>query len=104
MKYYEILLQQCARHAGNNQEWETFNHETKKFGELKEVRVWLKENYGNNKTKTKMYSDDKNGKPQHCGYIYSSKGTDRGENGKPYHFFQQDWVEIRECKAKTIIV
>ena len=102
-KYYKVSVTQTGRAINNKQEnYSCFNEMTKEFSTIKEVKEWLKEEYGKCK-KIKTYTDDKKNQSHHTGYIYSFKNSDCSHSPVE-SWYQQDWVSIKEIKATPIII
>ena len=101
MKYYELHISETSKPIGSKDNYSMFNKETKYFDSIKDIQAYLKETYGGHK-KEKMYIDDKNGKPKQSGWIYCYRNKDWSHNSESW--LQQDWIEIREIHAETIII
>ena|SRR5258708_35617139 len=102
MKYYEVLTTNTAKPIGRTDESYTiFDVQKKQFASLPEVSKYLAETYGDCKRQT-MFIDTKQGIAKQAGWVYCFKNNDISHNSKPW--YQQDWVEVREIKAKTILV
>ena len=109
MKYYTVHVTQTGKALGSKapagEGYSIFNEEEKRFFSLDACKSFLREAYGKNK-RVKMYRDMPDGSAKHTGYIYSFRNEDlshaRSDDNKPW--YQQDWVEVREVEATTIII
>ena len=103
-KYYEVLVTMTGKTIGDKspkgEGYAIFHQETKRFITIRQAREWIQAEY-NNKKKEKMYVDGKNEQVQQIGWIYCFKNSDMSHNSKPW--YQQDWIEIKEIKATTIL-
>lgn len=100
MKYYEVIISKTSKVAGNNTDWQTYDRQRKQFATIAEVKDYLtNECYYKGHKRVKMYRNE----GEHCGYIYSwtEKGSVQGDYST---YNMQDWVEVRELKATTVIV
>lgn len=106
-KYYEVHVRMTGKAIGSKEAmghgYSGFGREKEQFETLAEVKTYLKEKYGSHR-REKMFVDGNDSHssgftPIHVGYIYKFKNSDH-EN----KWYQQDWVEVKEIKATTIIV
>ena len=81
-----------------DRDFSIFNQETKEFGTLEDAKEWLKSEYFYCKTTYPIYRDV-DGKSVKVGKIYAFKGSEF-QDGKKWHYYQQDWIELREVNAK----
>jgi len=108
MQYYEVSVRCTGKTVGDKRQagFDLLDIYVKTFGTIAEAKAFIKEQYGGRK-KQKMFVDKKDGSTQHVGYIYSlgiveDVSHTRSEDNKPW--YQQDWVEVKEIKATTIII
>jgi len=102
IKYFKVLIDETSKPMGNNQEdYRTFNQTSETFKSVKEAKNWLKDKYQNVK-KVKMLRDKKDKSSYQTGWIYCFKNKDWSHNSESW--FQQDWVELREVKEKTVLI
>ena len=101
-KFYEVEVHSTAKTVGSKDEsWQRYDDRTEQFATLDGVKQWLDNAY-NKTSRQKMYRDTKDGAVQHVGYIYKL-GKQPGYGSDP-DYYQQDWVEVKEIKAKTILI
>lgn len=100
--YYRIRILRTSKRISSKQEdYQTFDDETKDFETLEQVKSFLQENYGKVK-KVKMYVETKDRNGEHIGWIYCFVNSDVSHNTK--RWYQQDWVEVSEVTEKRIVV
>ncbi len=97
--YYRIDVT-CTGKTGKD-DFSTFDNISKSFGTIKEVKEWLKEQYGKCK-RIPMYSN-KDNKAAKVGYIYCFKNAD-WSHAPVKHWYQRDWVEVKEVQESTVVV
>jgi hypothetical protein len=104
MKYYEIIIEQTSKPRGKSKVdyYQRFHEETKVFNTLPEVREYLKETYGKCKT-SMIFRDKKDGTTEPIGTVYHFNNSDISHSPEE-KWHQQDWVEVREIKATSVIV
>lgn len=100
-KYYEVQRTRTCKAIGSKEGYYIWDKEAKGFANLKEVKDFLKEEYGTSK-REKMYIDDIEGSTKHTGYIYhyntpKASYDDQAKNN-------MDWVEVKEINATTVLV
>jgi hypothetical protein len=100
-KYYEVHRERTCKAIGSKDHHYIWDGEKKQFSTIADVKEFLKDEYGTCK-RTKMYRDNKDGSSKHVGYIYHYNTPkvsydDQAKNN-------QDWVEVLEIKATTIII
>jgi len=100
-KYYEVQRTRTCKAIGSKQGYYQWDKQTKKFHTIKEIKDFLKKEYGNCK-RDKIYIDDKDDNAKHVGYIYcyNTLKASYDDNAKN----NQDWVNVYEIKATTIII
>lgn len=101
MIYYEIDRIRTCKAIGSKSDYNTWDHDTKSFASIGEAKAFLAGEYSKSK-RTKMYVDTKSGETKHVGYIYhyntpKASYDDQAKNN-------QDWIEVKEIKATTIII
>ena len=97
MKYVEVYITKQSKPAGNQNDYYTYDLQTKRFKDMKEFKQWLKEEYGNSKRQT-MYRDDKDGNAVKVGYVISFK-TKEYEDGKYKTYYESHWIEVMEVET-----
>lgn len=100
-KYYEVLVSQTCKAIGSKENYYLWNKETKKFHTVKEIKDFLKEQYGKCKRK-KIYNDGITGEPKHVGYTYHYNTPKVSHDDQPKNNI--DWVTMQEIKATPIII
>jgi len=101
MKYYEVHRDRTCKAIGKNSDWYKWDKDTNEFGTVANVKKFLREEYGSCK-RSKMYRDGKDNEPLHIGFIYHYNTPKCSYDDQPKN--NQDWVEVREITAETIIV
>jgi len=101
IKYYELIIDYTAKQAGSKGLFERYDQETKTFKTIKKAKDFLKEKYYHCKKKSNMYIDNKDGTRQKVGTIYHYKNQFYKTEGTS---FCQDWIELREVKAKPVLI
>lgn len=99
--YYEAQRTRTCKAVGSKDGYYSWDKETKRFATIQEAKAFLKEEYGTCK-RSKIYNDGIDGSPKHVGYMYHYNTgkvsyDDTAKNN-------QDWVEVKEIKATTIII
>ena len=104
MKYVEAYITKQSRSAGNQNNYYTYDKQTKQFKDMKEFKVWLKEEYGNSKRQT-MYRDDKDGNAVKVGYVIGFKTKEYEELNNGHYgyktYYCLDWIEVIEVETKN---
>lgn len=101
MKYYEVQIDKTCKPIGSKTGFYQYDKETLQFPSIADVKAFLKEQYGTCK-KVKIYNDGITGEVKHVGYIYcyntpKCSYDDTAKNN-------QDWTEVKEINATTIII
>lgn len=99
MSYIEVYITKQSKRAGNQNNYYTYDKETKQFKTMEECKKWLKEEYGTSQRKV-MYRDDKEGNAVKVGYVIGFKNYDY-EDGKKYTTYESHWIEIVEVETKN---
>jgi hypothetical protein len=94
-----MTINKTARPMGKNNDWETYDHQLLWFGNKKEIKTYLNENYFYCKTIYKTYQDGYKGQ---TGRIYAFKsGPVSYDDCKHY---EQHWVNIYTINSKPLII
>jgi len=101
-KYFEVLITKTSKAIGSREGYQIFDNQTETFKTINEIKEWLKETYKNCK-RVKMYQDNKNNESRQTGWIYCFKNAD-WSHSPVENWWQQDWIEVREIKAKNILI
>ena len=101
MKYYEVHRTLTCKAIGSKAGFYTYDKTTDKFKTIAEVKQFLKDTYGKCK-KQKIYNDGITGEAKHVGYIYCYNTPKVSYDDQPKN--NQDWTEVKEIKATTIII
>ena len=102
MKYVESYITKQSKLAGNQNNYYTYDKQTKQFKDMKEFKQWLKDEYGKSQRKI-MYRDDKDGNAVKVGYVIGFKNHDY-ENGKRYTYYESHWIEVVEVETHNPFV
>ena len=97
MQYVEAYITKQSKLAGNQNNYYTYDKQTKQFKDMKEFKVWLKDEYGKCKRQP-MYRDDKEGNAVKVGYVMHFKK----EIYDDYKFktsYNLDWIEVVEVET-----
>ena len=97
MKYVEAYITKQSRPAGNQNNYYTYDKQTKQFKDMKEFKVWLKDEYGKCKRQP-MYRDMKDGESVKVGYVIGFK-TKEYENGKYRTYYESHWIKVVEVET-----
>ncbi len=101
MKYYEVQRDLTCKSIGSKELYGRYDQQIDKFATIKEVKSFLKEHYYRCK-KVKIYRDTKKEDHKHTGYIYRYRTPKYSYDDTPK--INEDWVEVKEIKATTIII
>lgn len=99
MNCIELHITKQSKRAGNQNNYYTYDKETKRFKTFEECKKWLKEEYGKSKRQP-MYRDDKEGNAIKIGYVIGFKNHDY-ENGEKYTYYERHWIKIVEIETKN---
>ena len=108
-KYYEVLIDKTSKAVANNSDkwqkgWQCWDQERKVFKTVKEVKEFLRDEYGHCKSAPdKMYRDLDSEEAKHVGYIYKL-GIVPPSNYDEISSYERHWVEVSELKSKSIII
>ena len=97
MKYVEAYITKQSKPAGKQNKYYTYDLQTKRFKDMKEFKLWLKEEYGKSKRQI-MYRDDKEGNAVKVGYVIGFK-TKEYEDGKYKTYYESHWIEVVEVET-----
>lgn len=99
--YVEVHITCTGKSRGrNDEEYSTFDRETKQFATIEAAKQYLKEKYGNCK-RVPMYIDTA-GAAEQLGWIYCFNNNDISHVPvEKWH--QQDWVEIRKISSIAVV-
>ena len=95
MKYVEMYITKQSKRAGNQNNYYTYDKQTKQFRDMNECKKWLKEEYGKSKRQL-MYRDDKEGNAIKVGYVIGFKDYNYDER---ITYYERHWVEIVEVET-----
>ena len=99
MKYVEAYITKQYRPAGNQNNYYVYDKETKQFKDMKEFKMWLKDEYGNSKRQT-MFNDTKDRESVKVGYVIGFK-TKEFDYGKYKTYYERHWVKVVEVETKN---
>ena len=97
MNYIEAYITKQSKRAGNQNNYYTYDKETKQFKDMKKFKVWLKDEYGKSQRKI-MYRDDKEGNAVKVGYVIGFKRFDYDDM---ITYYESHWVEVVEIETKN---
>lgn len=97
--YYKVTIAQTSKQPFSKEDYQTFNKESKLFRSLEEAEEFIQKEY-EGKKRVKIYRDNKDGEPSHCGWIYCFKNKDWSHSSKSW--LQQDWVEISKITEEFL--
>ena len=99
---YQLIISETGRNS-LKEEANLFNTIDESFTDLEELKNYITDRYGKlPKGRNKIFIDDKEGKAQEIGFLYSFWNSDISHNSKAW--FQTDWIEVRETASKPILI
>lgn len=114
-KFYTVEVKMTAKTVGSREGFVTFDSYKKEFATIQQVKDHIHDVYGKCSKRQKIYVDEdvslavNEGEgvtgAKHVGYVYTMGIVeDANSRGGVNRWYQQDWVEIQEIKATTIII
>jgi len=101
IEYYKVSVVCTGRSYRKDDEYSIFDHFSKTFETLIEVKKYLVKRYGQCK-KQKMYRDNPNGEAYHAGWLYCFNSSDISH--VPVNKWrQQDWVEVTRVNEILVL-
>ncbi len=99
--YYKVSITMTGRSYKADDEYRTFDQQSKCFQTLEEAQSYVAEKYGNCK-RVKIYRDQTNGEALHIGWIYCFNNNDISHVPVD-KWRQQDLVEITQVVETPIV-
>ena len=94
IKMIEVEITKTAKGYNKNDKYSIYDHETKLFKDMQEVKKWIKETYSHSK-KQKMYQDTKDNKSIQTGYVISFRSEQyNNDTGRYDHFVEAHWISF----------
>ena len=92
--YIQVTIEKTFKGYHAKDEREVYDTTTKQFKDIKEVREWIREEYGTHR-RNSMFVDDKDGKPKKIGWIIGLKSSQyNNDTGRYDKFTEQHWIGL----------
>lgn len=102
---YEISIRRTGKAVGakgfGGEGWNMFDSETKVMRSKREALAFIRERYAKRR-RMKTYVDTPRGQ-RHVGYVYKLGMQRDWSHSSGEKWYQQDWVDLRRVKKKSIL-